>query len=212
MDTKFSRRSVLAGSLGLAMYGFSETSAFAAECPVEKCWTYVQLDPKKVAQSVYDTFGANGCMYGSVKGALLVFAETTDNAEEKAAVKAFPWLALRYGRGGVAKLKEICGAVNGGVMLMSFFVQDYADVPALAKKLAEYAAETELPVFVPEKDEHPNFLKVAAKGITCREMGAAWMGAASDEQKKIVGERCKRHAASIMAKAVEILNDYYKNR
>ena len=95
-------------------------------------------------------------------------------------------------------------------MLMSFFVQDYAEIPALAKKLAEYAAETELPEFIPAKDEHPDFLKVAAHGITCREMGAAWMGAASDEQKNIVGELCKRHAASIMAKAVEILNDFYK--
>ncbi len=210
MNTKLTRRNVLAGSLGLAMYGFSGDSAFAADGPAEKCWTYVPLDSKKVAQSVYDTFGVNGCMYGSVKGALLVFAETTDNEAEKAAVKAFPWQSLRYGRGGVAKLKEICGAVNGGVMLMSFFVEDFAEIPALAKKLAEYAAETELPEFVPEKDEYPDFLKVASHGITCREMGGAWMGVATPEQKKIVGERCKRHAASIMAKAVEILNDFYK--
>lgn len=210
MDAKITRRGAIAG-LGLAMSGLMSDLVSAEECGAgEKCWKYVKLDPAKVAQSVYDTFGANGCMFGSVKGALTVFAETTSCPKDQAAAKNFPYFSLRYGRGGVAKLKEICGAVNGGVMLMSFFVEDYADIPALAKKLAEYSAETELPVFVPAKDEHPDFLKVAAHGITCREMGSAWMGAASNEQKKIVGERCKRHAASIMAKAVEILNEYFK--
>lgn len=210
MNTKLTRRTAIAGGLSVAMTCFLSDLADAHECTTEeKCWKYVRLDPKKVAQSVYDTFGTNGCMYGAVKGALIVFADTTQCAADKVAAQNFPFLSLRYGRSGVAKLKEICGAVNGGIMLMSFFVENYADIPKMAKKLADFSAETELPTFIPTIDEHPNFLKVASHGITCREMGSAWMGVATPEQKKIVGERCKRHAASIMAKAVEILNEYY---
>lgn len=210
MNTKFSRRTALAGGFGLAMAGFMADVAAAAEAAPEKCWKYVKLDPAKVAQAAYDAFGANGCMYGAVKGAISVFAETTTCPNDKAAAQNFPFFAFRYGRAGCAKLKEICGALNGAILFMSCFVDDYAEIPALAKKLADWAAETELPTFVPADDKYPDFLKVKAGGITCAVMGKAWMSAATDEQKKIVGERCKRHTASIMAKAVEILNEFYE--
>ena len=133
----------------------------------------------------------------------------TNVGSSVSAAQSFPFFAFRYGRGGCAKLKEICGAINGAVLFMSCFVEDFAEIPALAKKLADWAAETELPTFVPADDKYPDFLKVKAGGITCAVMGKAWMSAATDEQKKIVGERCKRHTASIMGKAVEILNEFY---
>lgn len=209
MEKKMTRRNVMAGGLGLTLAGLLNETAFARETVEnEKCWTYVKLDPQKVAQSVYETFGAHGCMYGAVKGALKVYAEQSDGPDAQAA-KAFPCQVLRYGRAGVAHLKEICGAVSGGVMFMSFFVEDYADIRVMAAELAKFSAEAELPTFIPEVDEHPDFLRVVSNGITCREMGGAWVKAASEKQMKIVLERCRRHAASIMAKAVEILNAHY---
>lgn len=213
MDTKVTRRGAIAGGLSLAIVSLLNDSAAAQEkCADESCWTYVQLDPQKVGQAVYENFAPNGCMYGAVKGAVLVFAETTSCAKDQAAARAFPFQAVRYGRAGAGHLKELCGAVNGALMFMSLFVEDYAELRTLAAKLAEYSAKTALPEFKPEKDECPDMLRVAANGITCREMGGAWMKAATEEQKKVVLERCKRHAASITAKSVEILNEYFAEK
>ena len=210
---KMTRRSVLASGIGIAaMNGFLIGLAGAEETsPQEKCWKYVRISPQKAAQRVYDTFGDNGCMYGAFKGALLEYADTIADTDPQtaAAVKAIPFTAFRAGRSGFAKLKQLCGAVAGSVIFFSCFVEDFADVCKLTDQLGQYAAETSLPEFIPEKDEYPDFRKVVAHGLTCKEMGGAWMKGATEEQKKIVGERCKRHAASIMGKAVELLNEYY---
>ncbi len=208
---KVTRRGILAGGMTLTMSSFlTELAPADDKKPQDQCWKYVKLDPKKVGQQAYDCYKDGGCLYAAFKGGLLEFAQA--DPKSAAAVNAIPYAAFRAGRGGFARLKELCGAVAGSVMFMSCFVEDFKTLTALADKLGKYAAETELPVFIPAKDEHPNFLKVKAGGLTCRQMGKAWMSAASADQKKIVLERCKRHTASIIAKAVELLNEFYEKK
>ncbi|MDD3586204.1 MAG: C-GCAxxG-C-C family (seleno)protein [Thermoguttaceae bacterium] len=205
---KLSRRNLITGTTGLALGSFALPLVQGAqETAPEECWKYVKLSPQKVAQCVYETYGTNGCLYGAFKGAVLEYASA--NPAMAQVVKAFPFVAFRCGRGGFARMKQLCGAVAGAVMFMNCFVGDFKQLCALTEKLGKYAAESPLPDFVPADDKYPDFLKVVAHGLTCREMGGAWMGKATAEQKKIVGERCKRHTASIMAKAVELLNEHF---
>lgn len=206
--TEVSRRGVLAGGLTLTMGTFlADLAQASTEAPKDQCWKYIKLDPQKAGQQAYDCYKDGGCLYAAFKGALLTFAK--EDPSSAAAVNAIPYAAFRCGKGGFGRLKELCGAVGGSLMFMSCFVEDFKVLTALAEKLGKFASETELPTFIPEKDEHPNFLKVKAGGLTCRSMGSAWMKAATPEQKKIVLERCKRHTASILAKAVELLNEQF---
>ena len=208
--TKISRRDALATGFGLAAFGTVLSDLGYAEETATKdaVWRFAELDVKEVGRLVYENYDAGGCLYGAFKGGVLAYAAAVESVDPEAAriARACPFVAFRCARGGFGRLKELCGAVAGGVMFFSCFLDDYADVCKLAAALGEYARETPLPEYVPEKDDAPNFLRVVAKGLTCREMGGAWMKAATDEQKKLVGERCKRHTASIMAKAAELLN------
>ena len=213
---KISRRDALATGFGLAAFGTVLSDLGYAEETAKKdaVWRFAPVDVNLVGKLVYENYDAGGCLYGAFKGAVLAYAAAVESVDAEAARVAHscPFVAFRCARGGFGRLKELCGAVAGGVMFFSCFLDDYADVCKLAAALGEYGRETALPEYVPEKDDAPNFLRVVAKGLTCREMGGAWMKAASDEQKKLVGERCKRHTASIMMKAVELLNAHFAEK
>ena len=205
---KISRRHLITGTTGLAVGTFAVPLVESAqEVAPEECWKYVKLSPQVVAQCVYETYRTHGCLYGAFKGAVLEYAKANPAMAQTA--QAFPFIALRCGRGGFGRLKQLCGAVAGAVMFMNCFVGDFKQLCVLADKLGKYAAESPLPDFVPAEDKNPDFLKVVSHGLTCREMGGAWMGKANAEQKKLVGERCKRHTASIMAKTIELLNEHF---
>lgn len=214
--TKISRRDALATGFGLAAFGTVLSDLGYAEETATKdaVWRFKELDVNLVGKLVYENYDAGGCLYGAFKGAVLAYAAAVESVDAEAArvARGCPFVAFRCARGGFGRLKELCGAVAGGVMFFSCFLDDYADVCKLAAALGEYGRETALPEYVPEKDDAPNFLRVVAKGLTCREMGGAWMKAATDEQKKLVGERCKRHTASIMMKAVELLNAHFAEK
>ena len=213
---KISRRDALATGFGLAAFGTVLSDLGYAEETAKKdaVWRFAPVDVNLVGKLVYENYDAGGCLYGAFKGAVLAYAAAVESVDAEAARVAHscPFVAFRCARGGFGRLKELCGAVAGGVMFFSCFLDDYADVCKLAAALGEYGRETALPEYVPEKDDAPNFLRVVAKGLTCREMGGAWMKAATDEQKKLVGERCKRHTASIMMKAVELLNAHFAEK
>lgn len=215
-SNKMSRRNALVGTIGVAMSATMLTSIVnAEEKPAEtedKVWKYTKLCPKKVGQRVHDSFGSKGCMYGALKGAILEYAEAIEanDATQAAIARAFPFVGMQSGRGGCGKLKSLCGGINGAAIFMGLFVDNTADLMALIQKLGDYAKETALPEFKPENDPYDNFPTAVAHGVSCKEMGSAWMAVASEDFKKIVGERCKRHTASIVAKAIELLNEHFK--
>ena len=211
-----SRRAMLASGAGLAAFGdLLSNLGYAEETGVkENAWKFTPVDPDKVADYAYAQYASGGCLYGAFKGAVLAYADAVESTDAEAAkiARSCPFVAFRCARGGFGRLRELCGAVAGSVMFFSCFCEDAADVNAMAAELGEWAKKTALPTYVPEKDEHPNLFQFVANGLTCREMGAGWVGAAPEEQKKWAGERCARHTASIVKKAAEILNAFFAEK
>ena len=215
-EKKVSRRqAMLIGGLGLATGGMLAGSTLSAEEATElvgeKTWKYVKVCPKKVADRVYKSFDGKGCMYGAMKGAVLEYADQVEAVDKTQAqiARSFPFIAMQAGRSGCGKLKSLCGAVNAGAVFMALFESDPAELTALIQELGKYAAETALPEYKPEGDKYPDFPTAVAHGVSCKEMGGAWMAAASDDYKKIVLERCQRHTASILQKTIELLNKHF---
>ena len=211
-----SRRDALLGGLAAAFGGLTLTSisnAADAAADEDKAWTYTKLCPNKVAQRVYESFGTKGCMYGTLKGAVLEYAaaiEATDPAAA-ATARAFPFIGMQAGRGGCGGMQSICGGLNGAAIFMALFVTSNAELAPMIKELGKWTSETALPTFHPKDDPHKDDFPTAVGGdISCKALVTAWKDAASEEFKSNVPERCKRHVASIMAKAIELLNKHFE--
>ena len=214
---KISRRAALASGVGLAVFGDLLTNLrYAQDTGVKEdvVWKFTKLDPDLVAKRAYENYKAGGCLYGAFKGACLAYAETIESSDAEFAkiARGVPFVAFRCARGGFGKLRELCGAMAGGIMFMSCFCEDVADLNAMAAELGEFGRTTALPTYVPENDECPDMFTFVANGLTCKDMGVGWVLNAPEEQRKNwVGERCARHTASIMKKAAEILNERFED-
>jgi len=217
IETKMNRRSALAGGLGLALAGFAVEAEAAAEAPArrarperEELWKYVEMDPARVAELTYESYHPWGCTYGALKGGLKAYVEVCP--EMAATVKAFPILAMRAGKTGFGAQESLCGTLNGAGMFMGLFVPDYADLCALIVKLSDYYKSSAQPEYVPKDDKYPNFVKTIAPSLMCAESKGTWLAQdPSEAHKKLRSERCTRLTASMMAKTVELLNEYFKN-
>lgn len=215
---KVTRRSAIAGGLGLAFTGLAMNEAEAQETrkrrprrprPVrEEPWKYVKLDPAKAAQYAYDFYVPWGCMYGALKGGMKAYADA--NPAMADTVNAFPFLALRSGKTGYGALESLCGTLNGAGMFMGLFVPDYGELCLLIKKLSDFYLAEELPTFVPAEDKYPNFVKTIAPSMMCADSKGTWLAVdESQEHKQLRQERCIRLTATVIAKAVELLNEYF---
>ena len=223
-ESKLNRRTALAEGLSLAMVGFlfadldPETSAEdetrakrpRRRRPVrEETWKYTRIDPELAARYAYETYHPWGCMYAAAKGGMLAYADA--NPEMAPVVKAFPFLAFRSGKTGCGAMEQLCGTINGAAFFMSLFVPDYAELCALIVKLAEFYKTTELPSYVPAEDKYPNFVKTIAPSLQCADSKGKWLAAdPSQEHKQLRQERCIRLTASVIKKAVELLNEYFE--
>ena len=216
-EQKINRRSALAGGLGLAFAGFTALEADSAEAQErrarqerEDVWKYVEMDPARVAELTYDSYHPWGCTYAVIKGGLKAYVEVCPEMAET--VKAFPILAMRAGKTGFGAQESLCGTLNGAGMFMGLFVPDYADLCAMIVKLSEYYQSSPQPVFVPKDDKHPNFVKTISPSMMCKESKGFWLAQdPSEEHKKLRSERCMRLSASMMAKTVELLNEYFSS-
>ena len=215
------RRSILTGTLGIVAggLGLSDTDSGAAETtprrPREKreeSWKYIPLDPQKCGQRAYELYGAQGCMYGAVKAGILEYAELLEqeNPEQAEICRQFPFLALAYGKGGLGGMKSLCGGMNGAAMFIGLFVNDFAELGALIQKLGEYAETTPLPEFSPIDDQHPDFPKSVSHSVLCKDNVAVWLALDDSQEHQLQRlERCKRYTGSLMAKAVNLLNEHF---
>ena len=137
-----SRRDALLGGLAAAFGGLtlaSISNAADAAADEDKAWTYTKLCPQKVAQRVYESFGTKGCMYGTLKGAVLEYAaaiEATDPAAA-ATARAFPFIGMQAGRGGCGGMQSICGGLNGAAIFMALFVTSNAELAPMIKELGK---------------------------------------------------------------------------
>lgn len=216
-DMKLTRRTALAGGLSLALAGFAAQEAEAQDKPKrkrrprpvrEEPWKYVKMDPAVAAQYAYDAYVPWGCMYGAVKGGLKAYAEANPDMAE--AVANFPYLALRSGKTGFGAQESLCGTLNGAGLFMGLFIPDYAELCAEMKKLTDFYLAEALPTFVPAEDKYPNFVKTIAPSIMCGESKGTWLAVDDSlEHKQLRQERCIRLTATVIGKAVELLNAYF---
>lgn len=219
-DMRLTRRTAIAGGLGLAFAGMTMQDAAAQESSRrkrrprperEEPWKYVKLDPDAAAQYAYDSYVPWGCMYGALKGGMKAYAEA--NPEMADAVANFPYLALRSGKTGFGAQEFLCGTLNGAGMFMGLFIPDYAELCAEIKKLTDFYLSEALPTFIPAVDKNPNFVKTIAPSLMCADSKGAWLAADdSPEHKKLRQERCIRLTASVMRKTVELLNAYFDSQ
>ena len=93
---------------------------------------------------------------------------------------------------------------------MGLFIPDYAELCAEMKKLTDFYLAEALPTFVPAEDKYPNFVKTIAPSIMCGESKGTWLAVDDSlEHKQLRQERCIRLTATVIGKAVELLNAYF---
>ena len=178
-------------------------------------WPYTQLDPEAVRlQAHYLYWNDKDCcagVFGAISQAL-----ATGIGE--------PWLSLPmeimlYGRGGVSGWGTLCGAINGGLALISL-VAEKAPSSALLTELQGWYTQAELPsdtanqIGVNGGYLVHNFDGDLPQNISgsplCHTSVTEWCIVAnkkvSDVERK---ERCARIAGDCAAKTVEILNSYF---
>lgn len=226
-ENAMNRRTVITSGLGVALSsmlvpemawsdeneGGKKRARRPRKRPVrEETWKYVPLDPAKCAQHAYDLYDPWGCMYCAVKAGILEYADAIaeENPELSESCKAFPFIALRSGKTGCGAMESLCGAVNGAGFFMGLFVKDYGELCQLIKKVGEFVKETPMPQFVPAEDKHPNFVQSISHSILCKDNTTAWLSKdPSPEHKMLRPERCKRYTGTVLAYAVELLNEYF---
>ena len=117
--TKITRRDALATGFGLAAFGTVLSDLGYAEETATKdaVWRFAPVDVNLVGKLVYENYDAGGCLYGAFKGAVLAYATAVESVDAEAArvARSCPFVAFRCARGGFGRLKELCGAVAGGV-------------------------------------------------------------------------------------------------
>jgi hypothetical protein len=177
-------------------------------------WPYIQLDPEAVRiQAHYLYYNGKDCCSG-VFGSL-VQALATEIGEPWASL---PIEIMLYGRGGGAGWGTLCGAINGGLALISL-VTDKSPSGALLTELQGWYTQAELPsdeanqiainggYLVHNFDD--DLIQNISGSPLCHASVTEWCIAAnkkvSDVERK---ERCARIAGDCAAKTVEILNAY----
>ena len=215
---RFSRRRIL-GSLGvLSGYGFwtgfgQEVSADpgkqhgTAEVPgeIQSSGAYEPLDPATVAETAYHIYPEGGCMYAVVGS---VISQLANNVGEP--FRTFPFDMMRYGDGGVGGWGSLCGIVNGGAALIGLFQRGKSKEvrEALMTELCVWYETSSLPTYVPAEPQWADEAVPSVAGsVLCHVSTAKWCDAtglkAFSTEKK---ERCRRLAANVAIKIVEILN------
>ena len=177
-----------------------------------KVWKYVPIDPAPAAQKAYEYCKEYGCMFGFVKAAILAYANAIETVDPEQAeiCRRFPVNAFKYGKEGYGGQKSLCGAVNGAGFFMGLFIESPADLCLLQKKLTDFYKETQLPTFIPETDNYPNFVKTISGSILCKDSSGVWLAQDdAPEHKQLRPERCKRLVSSVLIYAIQLLNEHF---
>ena len=175
-----------------------------APAPI-KCWEYVELDPKSVAEEAYRIYPEGGCMYAVVGSVIHALADLVGEP-----FRSFPIEMMRYGNGGMGGWGTLCGVANGGAALIGMF-QNEKSKKRRDELISEYALwyeRTALPQYKPAKAEWAeNAEPSTAESVLCHVSLSKWCKNSGCEtfsmDKK---ERCRRLSADGAMKIVEILN------
>ena len=209
-----SRRNIIKAA-GLAGAGyiinvFSNTDYASASTVEDNAmpWKYYSLDPVKSAQIAYDSYPGHGCMHAVSKGILSQLAEKYGSPYNQ-----FPMNMLNYGHGGAGGYGSLCGALNGGAMMIGLFCHAKKESDAMISNLYQWYEENELPVFIPENSEYEDEIPtVTTNSVICHASVSNWcMKAKVGPDDPYRTERCRRLCGDVVMKVIEILDAYVQN-
>ena len=177
-------------------------------------WTYVKLDAELVRKKGHQKCYEGGCSYGA-------FAAIVDSLREKA---GFPFTQIPpemmfYGRGGVAGMGSLCGALNGAAAAITL-VTGKDSYGRLVKELSEWYMKSIFPSDLSNRyaTDHSFLVSVyksdkilvtsVANSMLCSDSMANWckvsgFSISSPER----AERCARMTGDVVAQAVILLNN-----
>jgi hypothetical protein len=199
-----SRRQVLKGASVTAattIVAVLPTSrALGSQATPTSGWRYVPLDATETAERAYRAGG--GCAFAVTSGIVGQLAERHGEP-----YRGFPIEMMKYANGGLG-LGSLCGAINAAAAMIGLFVTAGPARSALVRDLAVWHEQTELPTFVPRDAaaDAPAVPRAAVATILCKDSRAAWQKATGTEQ---TAERCRRLAADVARKTVELLNAHH---
>ncbi len=185
----------------------------------ENLLQYVELDPKAVARTAYESYGPGGCMYGVFNA---IVKELANSGSESAAnFAAIPTNISTYGGGGIAGWGTLCGCVNAAAMATNML--GGVDRPAVTRAIFRYYETANMPRGDQEflqilgaptrfnsKEEllTPDHIgKSVANTILCHASVSRWSEQSrygSNHQAKL--ERCAQVTAEIAYNLVVLLN------
>jgi len=161
-------------------------------------WPYSRLDPDVSAEISYKAYELGRCMYGTFLGIIGRLAE-----EKGAPYNTFPFLMMKYGKGGVADWATLCGALNGAAA--AIYLVSNKPEPVVDELFGWFQVE-KLPVHQP-KDSNLEIVPSVSRSTLCHISISRWckvskLKAFSKERE----ERCARLTADVTKKSVNLLN------
>ena len=109
-----------------------------------------------------------------------------------------------YGKGGLVGWGTLCGALNGASAVISLVTKDYAKV---IDELTGWYNQTALPIYKPSNPETEISTTSISGSPLCHVSVTKWCNASGFDVKSPERiERCRRLAADVAARAVELLN------
>lgn len=198
---------LLSGCVGsLESVGQAEQNPAPASPHARPHWTYVPLDPADVARRAYALYPEGSCMY-AVFGAIIT--ALADRVGEPFA--SFPIGMMRYGHSGVGGWGSLCGTANAAAAALGLFFPEEKDKKfrdGLIEELYGWYEHTQLPHYRPANaDPTKEFAHSVAGSVLCHISVHRWCEASgSDAYCPERKERCRRLAADVAARTVEVLN------
>ena len=130
-------------------------------------WPYPEFDVEQVRRRGYEYKYEKACMYGVVKAIAVSAAEQNP----------YPWNTLPldafyYGRGGAYLWGTLCGALNGGLFVLTLAL---GDCPQAADDLMTWYVKAQLPSLNHEeycrfKNQPQTSCRITAVPPICRQM------------------------------------------
>lgn len=181
-------------------------------------WPYMQLDSETVRKRGHQKTYEGGCCYGA-------FAAILGSLQEKV---GFPYTQIPaemmiYGRGGLAHMGSLCGALNGAAAAITL-VAGKNDYGRLVKQLADWYTVFAFPsdlsnqygnnhTFLVDTYKSDKILTTSvSNSVNCDDSVENWCkvsGYSSDSPER--SERCSRLVGDVAAQAVIILNQEFKS-
>lgn len=185
-----------AGAAGCSMLQKSPQSPSSAALP----WPYPEFNVEQVRKRGYEYKYEKACMYGVVKALAVSAAEQNP----------YPWNTLPldafyYGRGGAYLWGTLCGALNGGLFVLTLAL---GDCPQAADDLMTWYMKTPLPSL--KHDAYCRFKnqpQTVAGSPLCHQSVGMWIKASGKgvhTPERI--ERCAKLTGDTAAYVAEILN------